>query len=358
MSEYLSKKLKFMSLISMLCVVIAHSYNFTDSFLRQATCLAEGFNPGAMIEFSICNGFVRFCIPLYFMISGYLFFLKYDGSWASYKKEVGKRCKTILLPFLIWVVFWTIILFLMHFFGNVDYVNAYYDYAMGHPSILLTSPFGFQLWFLFDLMKMVVLCPVVYFITKKCKGWPLLILAVFWVMDIGTPINSDAYMFFSLGALFAVSDKGRNIVMSKEKAGLLSAIFGSLTLIFVITNTCLSAAGISGNIRIALFRAAEITGIIAVWKLYDIKGNVKEGRLMSLISSASFMIYVLHQPTLGILNPLLCTQESSTIMHLIVFVLVPVVFSIFMAYFTQLLLKICPKAISVATGGRAKIVEK
>ena len=45
MNEYLSKKISFLSLISMLAVVFIHAYNYTDTFLQPHTIITEGLHP-------------------------------------------------------------------------------------------------------------------------------------------------------------------------------------------------------------------------------------------------------------------------------------------------------------------------
>ena len=43
-------------------------------------------------------------VPMFFVISGYLFFLRQDDgfTWAQYKAKMLRKCKTLLLPFFIW----------------------------------------------------------------------------------------------------------------------------------------------------------------------------------------------------------------------------------------------------------------
>lgn len=41
---------------------------------------------------------------MFFVISGYLFFLRQDDgfTWAQYKAKMLRKCKILLLPFFIW----------------------------------------------------------------------------------------------------------------------------------------------------------------------------------------------------------------------------------------------------------------
>ena len=79
MNSYLSKKISFLSMISMIAVVFIHAYNYTDSFLQPNTIITEGLHLGACVQFAISNALARFAVPLFFMISGFLFFF---GVWV------------------------------------------------------------------------------------------------------------------------------------------------------------------------------------------------------------------------------------------------------------------------------------
>lgn len=74
MNDYLSKKLRYIGLICMIFVVFIHAYNYQDSFLQPNTIISEGLNLGACLEFMISNALTRSAVPIFFAISGFLFF--------------------------------------------------------------------------------------------------------------------------------------------------------------------------------------------------------------------------------------------------------------------------------------------
>ena len=83
-------------------VVFLHCYNFTDNFLLPQTTISEGLNIATFIEFFLCNGFTRIAVPIFFMISGYLFFLTYKLSIEKYFYKVKSRFLSLMIPYLIW----------------------------------------------------------------------------------------------------------------------------------------------------------------------------------------------------------------------------------------------------------------
>lgn len=79
MNPEFSKKLKILSFISIIGVLVAHSY-FVEN---------NAWEINAFIQDWIGCQIVRFCIPLFFFISGYLFFRETkDG--GEYRKYWGK----------------------------------------------------------------------------------------------------------------------------------------------------------------------------------------------------------------------------------------------------------------------------
>ena len=76
MNPEFSKKLKILSFISIIGVLVAHSY-FVEN---------NAWEINAFIQDWIGCQIVRFCIPLFFFISGYLFFreTKRRGEYRKY----------------------------------------------------------------------------------------------------------------------------------------------------------------------------------------------------------------------------------------------------------------------------------
>ena len=122
------------------------------------------------------SGISRF--PLFFLVSGFLFFQKYDGSWATYKEKLSRRVKTLLIPFLIW----NFATYLVYFAGEsipatkVYFATKYWppirsftalDYANAFFGFTVKFPMSYQFWFIRDLMVMVVLSPLIYLLLKR-----------------------------------------------------------------------------------------------------------------------------------------------------------------------------------------------
>ncbi len=97
--EFLSKKFKCWSFLTILTVVLAHSYNLNIRYLQPWTTPNEPLTITSFSELFIANGLVRFTMPLLFIISGYLYAFKDD---QPNNIRIKKRFKSLLIPYFIW----------------------------------------------------------------------------------------------------------------------------------------------------------------------------------------------------------------------------------------------------------------
>ncbi|MDC2644145.1 acyltransferase family protein, partial [Bacteroides ovatus] len=94
MTQYQSDKIKIISFLSIILVLYIHS-SFHDYPHEIQGML---FNHYLQVTISQCLG--QCAVPMFFAISGYLFFLGVKGVDDVWKK-MNKRVWTILMPFLI-----------------------------------------------------------------------------------------------------------------------------------------------------------------------------------------------------------------------------------------------------------------
>ena len=152
MDRYLSNKIKNISLVLTFLVVILHAYNLEDS----ETVLSINFLIQNVISYGICT----IAVPMFFMISGYLFFYKFNPTLQEWINKYKKRFKSLMIPFVIWCVGWMVVLYLVQLtpFGQTFFSNMIvskftlkqlFDYTFKYPS-------PFQLWYISDLIKLVI----------------------------------------------------------------------------------------------------------------------------------------------------------------------------------------------------------
>lgn len=90
MTTYLSQKFKILSAISILMVLYIHMY-YTEGKSLPILQIIEG----TMGQYCLV------AVPLFYLISGYLFFLKMPEGIHSIPGKLRKRVRTLLIPYII-----------------------------------------------------------------------------------------------------------------------------------------------------------------------------------------------------------------------------------------------------------------
>lgn len=226
--ELQSKTIAFLRFPLIVGVVLIHSH------VKEV--VVNGVNLMAGADFPIYTAasnllsdvFARMAVPLFFFISGFLFFYKSTFTVSAYRDKLRKRVRTILFPYLFWN--WVVVgLFLMAYwvmpslmsgankpvvdYTLSDWLDAFWARESPDPD-KIGMPINYPLWFIRDLMVVMLFSPVVYGLVKYLRYYGVLMLGLLWVMGwwIDVPgLSLTAIFFFSFGALFSVH--GKNFVV-------------------------------------------------------------------------------------------------------------------------------------------------
>lgn len=164
----------------------------------------------------------QIAVPLFFIISGFLYFCNVSSfSWGVYIQKIKRRLNSLLIPYLFWN---SIVLLLYVFIQTIfpeltsginkyitsytlnDWFHAYWDLNGG--------PIALQFWFIRDLMVICVLTPILFFLIKNLDFLFVSLLGFLWLFGYYTGITAleiRPFFFFSLGALFSIN-KGYDIL--------------------------------------------------------------------------------------------------------------------------------------------------
>lgn len=209
MSQYLSDKLKVLSLFSMMLVLCIHS-----GFRELENNVVQEFLSG-MIG--------RCAVPLFYVISGWLFFRSLHdgvrGVWAKMKKRV----RTLLVPYIIGCVFcvgFSVIVAVTP--GTSRFINdsimplfdkSFWDILC---SVFYAKdgglPIAYQLWFLRDLILIVAMAPL-WYCGLRYLGWGFVVI-VFSLTYLHLPhVPVSSLFWFSLGGQLTTIDiEGSKII--------------------------------------------------------------------------------------------------------------------------------------------------
>ena len=184
MTKFLSDKLRFYHLYPLFLYYIS----ILDFIIIQMR-YKEWYS--ILILQNFISGMIGRCaVPLFYAISGYLFFTDlYDGRNADYQKlwfKIKKRGKTLLIPYIIACLFPVVFNLTLEFIPGIEqFVNSkgisknfhqpihkilnfiYFDSGNG-------SPYAFHLWFLRDLIFIVILSPILLYASEKTSKYAVL----------------------------------------------------------------------------------------------------------------------------------------------------------------------------------------
>jgi surface polysaccharide O-acyltransferase-like enzyme len=130
-----------MKIYSISCVVLIHS---------AAPLLIEYPERGEAHWWTgnLYDSFGRWCIPIFFMLSGTFLIEKARRNNRLFFRQ---RCRRILLPF----VLWSGVYFLWRVYANGENIPL-----SAFPSLLVRGPIFYHLWFLYVLMGLYLLAPI------------------------------------------------------------------------------------------------------------------------------------------------------------------------------------------------------
>jgi len=198
-------------------VVLIHANN---SFFRELA----GEDGNGVIYF-LSRVLPTFAVPLFFAMSGYLFFLNLtEFGLADYKEKLKRRTLTLLLPYVVWNLLAFALYALRDIAAGQALQNSFSPnllWGCKPLGILSENFFGWtlppatapvleQLWFVRDLIVCVVLTPLIYIVLRRGRVAGLLCFAfVFyarlWPNWCG--VSFTGLWFFALGAWFSISGK-------------------------------------------------------------------------------------------------------------------------------------------------------
>lgn len=353
MTQYLSDKLRVLSLISIIFVLYIHSRFQPNEIMGMAYYDKIQLFTSEMIG--------RCAVPLFYLISGYLFFMKVPDGVKSIGRKIRKRIKSLLIPYFIGCVFFVIFysfIALLPWTSNlinssssimplfqkpysIILISIFYDGGTGYPC-------AFQLWFLRDLILIVATSPLWYLCLKHLKWGFVAVVFVLTYFDVPHVPFYSLFWFVLGGQLTKVKiEMGGN---GRTKV----AIFG-LFLFLIISIIQLFFPDI---INWSLLRIPIILlGIIGAWGLYDVvfgkDFSLSRHQWFATACQFTFFIYLFHEPTLNIVRKLIViVLGKNELGYLTSYLISPWIFTVCAVFAGLLFRKYLPRVYDVCTGGR------
>ncbi|MCH5304403.1 MAG: acyltransferase family protein [Ruminococcus sp.] len=352
-SKYLSRKIKFVSVFAMFAIVFVNSYNYGNGTLMPYSTTKTGVNPAEMFEFFFSNCLFAFAVPIFFIFSGFLFFIKYENSVQGYFRKIQRRIFPLLVPYVIWAILSGIAIILLSYYENFKDLKFIKDNLVGLDRfyVYLINPPAYQLWFLRQVMLLVVLAPIIYLLVKYTKAFILMPFCALWFFNIDYIINSQALFYFSVGASFAIFGKWRNF--TKRDNRIQAGFFSTLWVIFSFWNLFLASFTKETIAINFVHKLTEVAGIAGMWLLFDHIVKLMVNKKFFLLASAHlFFVYALHEPLLSISYQLAFLPDSSDSSHFVLYICLPISIIPICLIISMVVRKLLRPVHKLMTGGR------
>ena len=325
------------------------------------------------------NVLPRIAVPLFFFISGFLFFSNTEFGRDAYKRKLYTRARTLLVPYLLWNAITLLQKSARVFpgisslagpakgvefhFSLVRLFNTFFNYDK-YNGILVTPvedaiaevgnasyPIDVPMWYLRDLMVVILLAPVIYWAIKNMGKWFVVAVGIvkYCIMPVIMPEGGypaqfvTALFFISWGAYFSISRQSFVETMRKFKyiplAYLPIAIIDALT-----KRTDYNFYFHNLGILLGLVSAIIIASYL-----------VEKKRVNLTLANASFFIYAFHMLLLrpvGRMIIMVFHLPDSTSAMLMLYVVTPIITIILCLITYKLLKKYIPSVCNLLTGGR------
>ena len=338
-----------------MAVLIVLLHSTFEYELRDGISIFEGIDAPFYhhLDYMFVKNVCNIAVPLFFVISGYLFFYKDQGFTSElYKNKIKKRAKSLLLPYLIWNL---MILVLYIIIQNVapsmnsgrtklvldftfnDFISCFWSMEGVNG---MATPIDGPLWFIRDLMVMIILSPLFFFVINRFKIIvPIILLALY---ILGVPLTS--FCFFSIGAYFGICKVDFVSFVTKYVKFLSTSYIIVLFFLILLMDRIVLPENISLlEIVIGVFASIGIAGC------YCKKGI----RANNFLAGSTFFIFASHSEILKIFIRLSSRYgPSSDVFYCISYFICPLVTILILISAYWGLRRYFPQVASVLSGGR------
>lgn len=360
-NEYLiSRVVNVMRFPLVVLVVFIH---VLGCIMQSANVPLEGMPLFNSFAYFFSQIVARTAVPLFFAISGFYFFHKVDSfSIKVYGNKVRKRIKTLLIPYIIWnliviVAYLLMQITILEFWGVAkktvleytwrDWLFCFWDMRQvdvnGSP-----LPINYPLWYIRDLMVLVVLSPVIFAAVKYLKWFFLIAVGMVWLLGIPGCIGFGfgGLFDFSLGAFLALRQP--NWIASLRNKRWICLSYLGLAIVELLFRD-------SGTWVVYLHRLNILWGMVAVvqcalWCMEKFNTEACES-----LSKASLFVFFYHElPLVFVVRIMwmLLAAYVSDFTLIMIYVLSSFIVIVIGVYVYKLLTRVMPGVMSVLMGGR------
>ena len=301
------------------------------------------------ISYRVC----QVAVPMFFVISGMLFFRNYRPE--DYVKKLKKRIHSLAIPYLCWnvisVLFSAITTaFLSQYFvGRIPFEWSFSSVFLG----VFHYEYNLPCWFLFELIFFVLCAPVIELLTRDRYASPFLIAGM---LLLGLPsilvpktmfMTPNALIYFLIGAYI-----GRHhLELFTKKVSKTTSLLGAVLIAIAVALECVRASGAFDTYTEIARVLIRIIYVLGVWWFVDLVAD--HIRIRSFMDH-SFMVFVLNVNVGAIVGKLVHIVLPKTIVFAYISFITTVVLTLLVIEgICVLMKKYCGRLYGILTGNRA-----
>ena len=206
MDKRLSKKIYWVNFILSLMIISYHAYNIP---IYQTALNGNAFGNIFIFAEKFISCTERIAVPIFFAMSGFLFFHNYAPDKAL--KKIKSRVFSLLIPYFVWnSISWLYYFILTHIPYVAEKMNMQMDLSL--TGIIYEIGMGKYnaLWFVRVLFILILLAPILYYaINGRIKSTIAIIVLIIVEILFNFSGSSTVYgmVFFSIGSIIALNYK-------------------------------------------------------------------------------------------------------------------------------------------------------
>lgn len=360
LSDYVNAKIRTLCLLLSIMVVFNHAITWGDlrswqgeSILPPSSEEVASAPYEVAIEHWLSGSVGRITNPVFFAVSGYLFFWAWRPTWPSLIRKWRRRAFSLVLPLVLWGA-WGRTLWMLDYLwinrqplavmgrrGTWGWFEAAQTwFGMNSPS---------QLWFITQLLwLMLIAAPVLALVLPRVRWWALPAITVFYFLPGPDPVwvfRKAALCFFSTGALLGAMAQPLTLGSVRWRRAGLTLWLGAATGYTILA--------MSAPVHLTLFfKVLVLLGIWGAWCAYDFLPE-RCHRVLGWIAPYRFFVYMGFDPLLPIMqkhwmSAFMGTQGGRVLSYFL-FPTVVVGLCLFMAWSLH---RLAPGLYFIGTGGR------
>jgi surface polysaccharide O-acyltransferase-like enzyme len=326
----------------------------------------------------LCKTICPVAVPTFFFISGFLFFNRLeDWNHEIWMRKMTKRLRTLFVPYLLWNLIAIIAFPITRFGGSIlkgvpmenvwdtikdrGFFRLFWDRTLFDGitsqttnilgwSVPSGQPMDTPLWFVRDLIVILLFTPLIHWLIKKMGSIFVVLLALLFVVDIWIPVSGfgiKATYFFSWGSLFSI--KGKSFIESFRKTWKTITLFYFASLAFIPILWEIDRQAFNLTVRVFI--------PISIMFYFNIVSKLLEHRRIKVnhrLASSSFFVFCSHMVIVSsaVMWAVMSLPFSLGIMRILLFIIGAVLIFLICHFMYIFLKRFCPSVLNLLTGGR------